>query len=130
MNEQEWDALCNGCAKCCLHKLQDEATGEVVYTDALCRLLNLHMCRCEDYTHRHRRVDECCELSVQGVKSFQWLPATCAYWLVASGQELTHWHPLQFCDPESVHRAGILVRHRVVSLSYAHETGNTLYQLA
>ena len=121
MNEQEWEALCDGCARCCLHKLEDEATGELFYTNVACRLLNLYTCRCEDYAHRHQKVADCCKLSVQEIEAFRWLPSTCAYRRISRGEELPHWHPLQSCDPESVHRAGISVRHRAVSSNYADE---------
>jgi hypothetical protein len=121
MNEQEWEALCDGCARCCLHKLEDETTEEILYTRVACRLLNRQSCRCKDYVHRQQRVADCLKLSVQHTRLFQWLPTTCAYRLVANGLDLPDWHPLQSGDPESVHRAGISVRYLAVSANHASE---------
>jgi uncharacterized cysteine cluster protein YcgN (CxxCxxCC family) len=114
MTRKEWESLCDGCARCCLLKLEDVDTGEIAYTDIACRLLDTRACRCTHYEHRQRYVPDCIRLDAGKVDSMGWLPSTCAYRLVAEGRDLYDWHPLVSGDPDSVHRAGISIRDRVV----------------
>ena len=113
MSPAEWESLCDGCARCCLVKLEDEETGTVHYTDVGCMLLDAGACRCRDYENRQSQVPDCVRLAAANVDELSWLPPTCAYRLVAQGRDLRWWHPLRSGDPETVHQAGISVRARV-----------------
>ena len=114
MTRSEWESLCDGCAKCCLDKLEDDDTGEIQYTEVACRLLDLGTCRCTDYSNRTRFVPDCVVLTPRTVARLTWLPSSCAYRLVSEGKDLAWWHPLVSGDPETVHRAGVSVRGRAV----------------
>jgi len=111
LNPTEWEALCDGCGKCCLNKLEDEDTGQVLFTRVACRLLDGESCRCGQYDIRRQFVPECVVLTPKTLpKIAYWLPQTCAYKLLHEGKPLFDWHPLISGDPESVHAAGQSVR--------------------
>lgn len=102
----QWEALCDGCGKCCLHKLEDEDTGRIYPTNVACRLLDLSTARCGDYRHRRRHVPDCLTLTKRKVADIEWLPQSCAYRLRAEGRPLPEWHYLVCGDRDAVHRAG------------------------
>jgi len=111
LTPQEWEALCDGCGKCCLNKLEDEDTGEVVLTRVACRLLDDQSCRCTQYPVRHNFVPECIVLTPKTIeKNLYWLPQTCAYRLRYEGRPLYAWHPLNSGTAQSVHDAGVSVQ--------------------
>ncbi|MGQ0563734.1 MAG: YcgN family cysteine cluster protein [Gemmobacter sp.] len=116
MTQAEWEALCDGCGKCCLNKLEYDDTGEVAFTRVACRLLDGDTCRCSHYATRRQYVPDCVQLTPARLpKVAYWLPKTCAYKLLFEGRPLYDWHPLVSGDPESVHAAGVSVRGWTVS---------------
>lgn len=110
LTPKEWEALCDGCARCCLQKLEDEDSGTVYYTSIACHLLNLEQCSCSDYPNRNRNVPNCVHLTLERAAEFDWLPATCGYRLAYNGEPLPGWHPLISGSRESVHDAGVSIR--------------------
>lgn len=121
MTSEEWESLCDGCAKCCLHKLEDEDTGEVYYTDIACAYLNTETCTCKDYTKRLENVPECLKLRPEDIKEFHWLPSSCSYRLLAEGQDLPEWHHLISCSRETIHEQGLSVYGKVISETNVNE---------
>lgn len=115
MSQDEWEALCDGCGKCCLNKLEDEDSGEVVLTNIACRLLDNSTCRCAQYDIRHQFVPECIVLTASNIpEHLYWMPQTCAYRLVHEGRPLKDWHPLISGHANSVHAAGVSVKDKTV----------------
>ena len=116
LNKAEWEALCDGCGKCCLNKLEDEDSGEVALTRVACRLLDDTTCRCAHYETRHQFVPDCIVLKPSNIDSHAyWMPQTCAYRLLHMGKPLPDWHPLISGTPDSVHAAGVSVKGMTVS---------------
>ena len=119
MSRAEWESLCDGCGRCCLHKLRDEDTNALAFTNVACRLLDLHSCQCTNYSRRQRFVPDCVTLTAEELKHIDWLPPSCAYRRLRDGQDLLWWHPLVSGDPETVHSAGISIRGRALSEKHA-----------
>ncbi|MGN7997820.1 YcgN family cysteine cluster protein [Sphingomonas sp. 22176] len=115
LDRAQWEALCDGCGKCCLHKLEDEETGELFATNVACKLLDRRMGLCKDYKHRRAYVPECVRLTTRNVRDIEWLPTTCAYRLRANGEKLPDWHYLVSGDREAVHKAGESTRGWTIS---------------
>jgi len=113
MTRQEWESLCDGCARCCLIKLEDEESGDIHYTNVVCDLLDLESCRCTQYQSRSKLVPECVVVTSEVLDQLHWMPSTCAYRLLWEGKPLPEWHPLVSGHSDSVHLAGISVRGRV-----------------
>jgi uncharacterized cysteine cluster protein YcgN (CxxCxxCC family) len=124
MTTEEWESLCDGCGRCCLHKLRDEVTEALAFTNVACRLLDLDNCRCSHYSRRRRLVPDCVNLTPETVDEIDWLPPSCAYRRLDEGRDLLWWHPLVSGNPDTVHEAGISVRGRAISERYAGPVEN------
>ncbi len=115
MDSDEWESLCDGCGRCCLHKLEDADSGEVFYTNVACRMFDADSCQCRDYQNRTKHVEDCVVLKPGQTDGLTWLPQSCAYRRLADGKGLEWWHPLVSGDPATVMQAGISVRGRTVA---------------
>ncbi|WP_020592260.1 YcgN family cysteine cluster protein [Kiloniella laminariae] len=115
MTASEWESLCDGCGKCCLVKLEDADTQEIVDTDVSCKLLDLGNCRCSKYSTRHKYVPDCIKVTADNIETLSFMPPTCAYRLLHEGEDLPWWHPLVTGDPNSVHTAGVSALDRIIS---------------
>ena len=115
LSRAEWEALCDGCGKCCLHKVEDEVSGAIHATNVACKLLDRENGRCTNYRGRRAYVPDCIRLTAGGVGKLAWLPSTCAYRLRSEGEKLPDWHYLISGDREAVHRAGQSVRGWTIS---------------
>lgn len=124
LDRAQWEALCDGCGKCCLHKLEDDETGELYATNVACRLLDRRSGQCSNYRNRRAYVSECVRLTNGNVDQIDWLPSTCAYRLRANEEPLPEWHYLVSGDREAVHRAGESVRGWTVSEDDAGDLEN------
>jgi uncharacterized protein len=110
MSAEEWESLCDRCARCCLLKIEDEDTGDIHLTRLACSLLDVKSCRCSDYPNRFKKMFDCLSVDPAAVRQLTWLPATCGYRLVHEGHDLKWWHPLISGSHDTVHAAGISVR--------------------
>lgn len=117
MTAPEWEALCDGCGRCCLLKLEDEDSGEIFTSDVRCRLLDGDTCRCVDYPNRKAKVPDCIKLTLQNVTEIGWIPKSCAYRRLAEGRGLAWWHPLVCGDTETIVKVGISVSGRTLAES-------------
>ncbi|MCX6055398.1 MAG: YcgN family cysteine cluster protein [Chloroflexi bacterium] len=115
LTPDEWEQVCDGCAKCCIIKFEDEDTGRIYHTNVVCEFLEIYHCRCTSYQERSVLVPTCLTLTPELAASLNWMPDSCAYRLLSEGKDLPLWHPLVSGDPKSVHKAGISVRGRVIS---------------
>ena len=117
MNQSEWESLCDGCGKCCLHKLEITNTHEIGMTDVACRYLDTETCQCSDYQNRQKNVSDCVKLTSKILPTINWLPASCAYLRLDKGKSLPSWHHLVCGNTDAVHESGNSVRGKVISES-------------
>jgi uncharacterized cysteine cluster protein YcgN (CxxCxxCC family) len=120
MTRREWESLCDGCAKCCLHKLEDMHTREVFYTSVVCQHLDQNKCRCTVYRKRKTLVPDCLVLTPDTMKDLDWAPGTCAYRLVKEGKPLPDWHPLLTGSRDDIIATDNTVTGKVISEEFVH----------
>jgi len=115
LSRSEWELLCDGCAKCCLHKIEDEDSGIIFSTNVVCQYLDSEQCQCSNYEQRSVLVPECVTLDIDNLQQVYFMPDTCSYRLLAEGKPLPAWHPLITGNKESTHESGHSVRGKVIS---------------
>lgn len=115
LNQKQWESICDGCAQCCAHKLQDEDTDEIFLTNIVCEYLDTPKCQCTVYGDRHIHVPDCIKITPQNAKELSWIPETCGYKLLANGKPLPEWHPLMSGDQNSTEKANMSIRNKVIS---------------
>lgn len=120
MSADEWEALCDRCGLCCLHKTIDEDTGAIDCTSIACKFLNIDRCECGDYASRHKINPDCVDISSGNIEVLKWMPETCAYRLILENIPLPDWHYLISGDKETVHSTGNSARGKAVSEIYVH----------
>ena len=121
LTREEWESLCDHCAKCCLHKIEDIDTREIHFTNVCCRYLDQETCQCTEYKDRSVLVPDCVTLTPADLKDPYWLPSTCSYRLLAEGKPLPEWHPLITGRPETALESGNRICGRVVSETEADD---------
>lgn len=109
MSHTEWEALCDRCGRCCLHKIENAESGKVYFTNVACRLFDFKTCQCSDYPHRSDVITDCFPLTPKMVREIHWLPRSCAYRRLTEGRGLAWWHPLVSGDPDTVRHAGFSI---------------------
>jgi uncharacterized protein len=114
LNHDEWESLCDGCGKCCSHKLLDDETNQVFFTSVTCKLFDPSTCTCTDYENRISKVSTCLKISLDNPEVFNWLPTTCSYRLLYEGEQLPTWHHLISGDKQLVHTKNHSVKGRVI----------------
>ncbi len=122
LNSNEWEALCDGCGKCCLRKIEDADTKEIFYTNVSCKLLDIKSARCRNYKDRKKIVPDCIILTPDNIKEIAyWMPETCGYRRVFYGEPLEHWHPLMTNNKNSAIKAGQTIANQVISEADVNE---------
>ncbi len=136
MDRDQWEALCDGCGRCCLLKLEDvdqpkRAPERFLYTRVACQLLDCQTGRCSDYADRLKTVPDCVVLDLPTLmQQKHWMPETCAYRRLAENRPLPQWHPLITGDPETVRLAGISVADWVLPEGSVADEDLTDYLIA
>ncbi|MFW5714445.1 MAG: YcgN family cysteine cluster protein [Brevefilum sp.] len=109
MTREEWEVLCDGCGKCCLHKIDEIESGKILYTRVACQFLDINTCRCRNYARRSELISDCVDLTPELVRKLSWLPESCAYRRISEGRGLAWWHPLISGSSDTVRSAGVSV---------------------
>lgn len=128
MERSEWEQICDGCAKCCLHKfIADDTVEELTTTDKFnegetidftniaCQYLNDKTCSCTVYPKRRELVPDCVELTPENLNDIFYMPPSCSYRRLQEGRGLPSWHPLLNKGKKSkMHQVGISARGKVI----------------
>jgi uncharacterized cysteine cluster protein YcgN (CxxCxxCC family) len=120
LSHEQWESLCDGCGRCCLHKLEDEDSGEVFFTNIVCKYFDMATNSCTCYSERTTLVPDCLVVRLDNPLSIEYAPASCAYRLLAEGKPLFDWHPLVSGNRVAIREAGVSIEGKAVSEEYIH----------
>jgi len=124
LSVNEWEALCDGCGRCCLKKFtDDEDEKDVIWTRVVCQYFDESSNQCSCYSERSKKVPDCVDVKSLDLLSTHWIPNTCAYKLRAQGRPLFAWHPLLTGSAKAITDADISIADKVVSEEYVHPEG-------
>ncbi|WP_411360513.1 YcgN family cysteine cluster protein [Pseudidiomarina salilacus] len=124
MTHAEWESICDGCGKCCLHKLidSDDVDETVHFTDIACVLLDCDSGLCSNYAERKTHVPDCVVITPDNIFELDYLPQSCGYRRLAEGRDLPSWHPLRHDGSrQPMMDAGMSVAGRCINESEVHE---------
>ena len=122
MTRKQWEAVCDGCGRCCLIKLEDEDSGELYWTSVACQAMNRCTGLCSDYENRKKLVPECIVLTPENLaEKTKVLPASCAYKRLLNGQPLLDWHPLISGSQQSVIDSDVSIAEKTLSEENVHD---------
>lgn len=123
LNSDEWEALCDGCGRCCVKKFVDEDTNLLHWTRVVCRYYEQETSRCGCYSERTANVPDCIDVKNLDIEETNWMPDTCAYKLRALDKPLYSWHPLIAGSRDEIEAADITIGGKVISEVYVHPEG-------
>ena len=125
MSNEQWESICDGCGKCCLHSFIDsdeesfESTDQLregeslIYSSLVCQYIDEHTCGCTRYLERQTLVPSCVKLTKENLKDIFFMPNSCSYRRLYEGRGLASWHPLlNGGSKHKMHEVGISVKGR------------------
>ena len=123
LSDLEWEALYDGCGRCCLKKFLGDETEELFWTRIAIKHFDnsSRVCSCSE--EGTELVVDCLDVRYLITKHLEWIPPTCAYRLRTSDKPLFDWHPLLSKNSSSVISFGISIQNKSKSEKNVYPEG-------